>query len=244
MKVILCIAIGLVLLSGGAWLWKATRKAPRQQPAAILLRAKYEGIFRDYYREEIESAKKQGKKEVILPGGIALPTPDLSLEELLRDYGLFRVKVIDKETTVYLGVPEIPSADIDTWYKVEILETLHRQRKESDGAPPFELPCRFLPLLPSESLLVENGGAITVDGVTLVGEVSTEGVVYFPKEEYLIVGSLDYGGKLIMRGSGRASVFHVKNSRLMPHGQMERRLVREMEERYGNDLDRLRSSVH
>jgi hypothetical protein len=242
MKVILCLTIGLVLLGGGAWLWKATRKAPRRQPVASVPRAKYEEIVRDYYREDIESAKKQGKKEVILPGGIALPTPELSLEELLRDYGLLRVKVIDKETTIYSPVSEIPSADIETWYKVEILETLHRQAKVSDEPPPFELPGRLLPLHPSESLLVEQGGEITVDGVMVIRAVSTEGVVYFPKEEYLIVGYLDYGGKLIRLVSGRASVFHVINKRLMS-GQKKHRLVREIEERYGNDLDLLRSDV-
>src|SRR5215510_1696983 len=242
MKVILYIAIGLVMLSGGAWLWKLKMSASRQQTAADIQRPKNENILRDYYREDIESAKKQGKKEVILPGGIATPTPDLSLEELLRNYGLLRVKVIDKETTIYVSTPEIPSADIETWYKVEILETLHPQRKVSDEQPPFELPSRLLPLLPSESLMVEQGGVINVDGIAVEREVSTEGVVYFPKEEYLIVGYLDYGGKLIMRSSGRASVFHVKNKRLKS-GQKERRLVREIEEKYGRNLDRLRSGV-
>jgi hypothetical protein len=161
----------------------------------------------------------------------------------LRDYGLLRVKVIDQETTVYASVPEIPNADIETWYKVEIMETLHRQDKVSDEPPPFELPSRFLPLLPSESLLVEQGGVINVDGVAVVREVSTEGDVFIPREEYLIVGYLDYGGKLI-RPEGRAGVFRINNTHLMPHGQKERRLVREIEEIYGNDLDRLRSSVH
>jgi hypothetical protein len=237
MKVILCLAIGLVLLSGGALLWKATRSASKQQTTADIKRAKNERIVRDYYRKEIESAKEQGKNEIILPPGIDLPVAQQSLEELLRDYGLLRVKVIDTETTV-----SEPYADIDTWYKVEILETLHQQRKVSDEAPTFELPGRFLPLLPSESLLIANGGEITVDGITVVREVSTESVVYFPKEEYLIVAYLDYGGKLIRPVSGRASVFHVINKRLHS-AQKEHRLVREIEERYGNDLDLLRSDV-
>ncbi len=237
MKLILYIAIGLVLLSGGAWLWKAKTSASRQQTPADIRRAKNEGIVRDYHRKAIESAKEEGKNEVILPGGIAIGFSQQSLEELLRDYGLLRVKVIDTETTV-----SEPYADILTWYKVEILETLHRQRKESDEQPPFELPSRFLPLLPSESLLVEQGGVITVDGVTVVREVSTDGLVYFPKEEYLIVAYLDYGGKLIRPVSGRASVFHVINKHLMS-GQKEHRLVREIEERYGGDLDLLRSGV-
>ena len=242
MKVILCLAFGLVLLSGGALLWKAKTSASKQRTTADIPRAKYEGILRDYYREEIESAKKQGKKEVILPGGIALRTPELSLEELLRDYSLLRFKVIDIETKVYVPVPDIPSADIETWYKVEILETLRQQGKVSDEPPPFELPSRFLPLLPSESLLVEDGGIINVDGIAVVREVSTEGVVYIPKEEYLIVGYLEYGGKLISRSSGRASVFHIINNHLKS-GQKEHRLVREIEERYGGDLDLLRSDV-
>jgi hypothetical protein len=242
MKVILCLALGLVLLIGGAWLWKAETSSPRRQTAADIQRAKYEGILRDYYREDIERAKEQGKKEVILPGGIATPTPELSLEELLRDYGLLRVKVIDKETTIYVTIPEIPSADIETWYKVEIVETLHSQRKVRDEAAPFELPGRLLPLLPSESLLVVQGGVINVDGITLVREVSTGDVEYIPKEEYLIVGYVEYGGKLITPSSGRASVFHVINKRLMS-AQKEHRLVREIEERYGNDLDLLRSDM-
>src|SRR5215475_1556386 len=121
MKVILCLAIGLVLLSGGAWLWRATRRVAKQQSTTAILRAKYEGMVRDYYRKEIESAKAEGKKEIVLPPGIDLPSPEQSLEELLRDYGLLRVKVVDTETTVYVSVPEIPNADIKTWYKVEIL---------------------------------------------------------------------------------------------------------------------------
>ena len=229
MKVILCLTLGLVLLSGGAWLWRTKMNVPRQQTSADTQRAKYERIVRDYHREEIERAKELGRKEVILPPGIDLPTPELSLEELLCDYGLLRVRVIDKETTV-----SEPYADILTWYKVEIVETLHEQRKVSDEAPPFELPSRLLPSVPSESLLVVNGGEITVDGVTVVSEVSTESVIYFPKEEYLIVAYLDYGGKLIRPVSGRASVFHIINKRLKS-AQKERRLVREIEERYGGD---------
>jgi hypothetical protein len=237
MKAILYLTLGLVLLIGGAWLWRAKMNTSRPQTSADTRRAKYEGIVRDYYRKDIESAKEQGKKEVVLPPGIDLPTSELSLEDLLRDYGLLRVKVMDTETTV-----SEPYADIQTWYKVEIVETLHRQNKSSDETMPFEAPSRLLPLLPSESLLVISGGVINVDGVAVVGEVSTESVVFITKEEYLIVSYLDYGGKLIRPVSGRASVFHIINNRLNS-AQKERRLVREIEERYGGDLDLLRSDM-
>jgi hypothetical protein len=237
MKVILCLTLGLVLLGGGAWLWKATRRTSTQQTAADIQRAKYERIVRDYYRKDIESAKEEGKKEIILPPAIDLPILEQSLEELLRDYGLLRVKVIDEETTV-----SEPYSDIRTWYKVEIVETLYPQNKRSDEPMPFEAPGRLLPLLPSESLLVISGGVINVDGVAVVREVSTGSVAFNTKEEYLIVAYLDYGGKLIRPVSGRASVFHVMNNRLHS-AQKERRLVREIEERYGGDLDLLRSDV-
>lgn len=239
MKVILCLALGLVLLSGSAWIWRAKTKASRQQTAADIQRAKNEGLVRGKYRTAIESAKEEGKNEVILRPGIDLPTPELSLEELLRNYGLLRIRVIDKETTVSES-----NADIKTWYKVEIVETLHHQSKMIRGEPPpFELPSRLLPLLPSESLLVADGGVVTVDGVKVIRKVSTAGNHFIPKEEYLIVGYLDYGGNLIRPSTGRAGVFRINNGRLKPFGQKEKQLVREIEETYGNDLDNLRSNL-
>jgi hypothetical protein len=241
MKVILCLALGLVVLVGGAWLWGTKKSPPRQQEPADIQRVKdkNERLVKDQYREDIERAKEQGKNEIVLPGGIALRTPQRSLEELLSDYGLLRVRVIDKETTV----SEL-YADIETWYKVEIVETLHHQSQMINDNPlPNEAPSRFLPLLPSESLLVTQGGVVTVDGVKVVKRVSTGDNHFIPKEEYLIVAYLDYGGKLIRPVSGRASVFKVKNGHLKSFGQKEERLVREIEEIYGNDLDNLRSNL-
>jgi hypothetical protein len=241
MKIILCLALGLVVVVGGAWMWGAKTKASRQQTDADIERVKVknEGLVRARHRKDIESAKETGKNEVILPAPVDLLTPELSLEELLRDYGLFRVKVLDKETTV-----SEPYAEIMTWYKVEVVETLHQQGKIiSDEPLPDEAPSRLLPLLPSERLLVVHGGVVTVDGVKVVRRISTEEIAYIPKEEYLIIGDLVYGGKLITTGSGRSGVFKVKNGQLKSFGQKEHRLVREIEEIHGGDLDRLRSDV-
>ena len=55
MKVILCLALGLVVLSGGAWLWGAKTKASRQQTAADIQRVRNEGLVRDQHREDIET---------------------------------------------------------------------------------------------------------------------------------------------------------------------------------------------
>jgi hypothetical protein len=241
MKIILCLALGLILLSGGAWIWGAKTKASRQQTAADLQRVniKNEKLVRDRYREGIERAKNQGENEVRLPPGISIGISQQSLEELLRDYGLLRVRVIDKETTV-----SEPDAYIKTWYKVEIVETLHHQSQVINGEPlPDEAPSRLLPLLPSESLLVVSGGVVTVDGVKVRQSVNTDENHFIPKEEYLIVAYLSHGRNLITPVTGRAGVFRINNTHLKSFGQKEHRLVRQIEERYGNDLDRLRSNI-
>jgi hypothetical protein len=89
--------------------------------------------------------------------------------------------------------------------------------------------------------LIVQGGVVTVDGVKVVRKVSTAGTHFIPKQEYLIVAYLDYEGKLIRPASGRAGVFRINNTHLKSIGQKEHRLVREIEEIYGNDLDNLRS---
>jgi hypothetical protein len=71
----------------------AKTKASRRQTDVDIERVKVknEGLVRARHRKDIESTKETGKNEVILPASVDLLTPELSLEELLRDYGLFRV---------------------------------------------------------------------------------------------------------------------------------------------------------
>jgi hypothetical protein len=247
-KLIYSLTAMLFLSGGGVLLWQYSDVFGRQTPSdrQRIDRAHKERLVRDNYRDDIESARAQGKKEVILPSGIAMPHPELSLEELLREYSLLKVKVVDKETKI-----DEPGADISTWYKLEIVETLHRQEKtqskiqEKLGDAPLlnETPSRLLPLLPSESLLVVQGGAITVDDMTVVRKVSSNQVIYIPKEEYLIVGNLEFGGKLFTPASGAAGVFQVKNNNLKSFGPERHRLVREIKDRYGDDLGYLRAGV-
>lgn len=235
MKITHYLALGLVLLVGGAWLWGAS--VSRQQTAADIQRAKNEGIVRDHHREEIERAKAESKKEIVLPGASIIPSTVTSIEQIMRNHSLLRVKVIDKETTVD------DTADIKTWYKVEVVETLHQQDKISDKPLFDEVPGRFLPLLPSESILIVSGGEITVDGVRIIRMISSCGVDYILNEEYLIASHLDYGGKVIFPVAQSAGVFRIENTNLKPLGHKQHKLVREVEEMYDNDIDRFRSDV-
>jgi len=239
MKVILYIALGLVLLCGGALLWRAKTSASRQPTTADIQRAKYEGIVRKKFRKDIERAKAEGKDEIVLPPAEGCPSTVNSIEMIMRDYSLLRVKVIDKETTV----PD-PDADINTWYKFKVIETLQQQDKISDAPLLDGVPSRLLPLLPSECILIVSGGEITVDGVRVIRVIGDYGVDYIRGNEYLIASKLEYGGKVILPIAQAAGVFRIENTSLKPLGNRWKKLVREVEERYGNDLDNLRSGVH
>jgi hypothetical protein len=108
MKVILCLALGLVVLSGGAWLWGMKTSASRQQTAADIRRARSEKTVLDNHRGEIDRAKAGGRNEVLLPASNEIRIgPSSSIEDIMRNYSLLRVKVKNKET-----VASEPYADI------------------------------------------------------------------------------------------------------------------------------------
>src|SRR5262245_63383441 len=120
MKVILCLTIGLILLSGGALLRRAKTSASRQQTPADIQRAKNEQKLRDKFHDHIASAKAEGRRElVIIVEGV--PSDVTSIEQVIRDYSLVRVKVKDKETTV-----SDSDGSLQTWYKLDVLEVLRR----------------------------------------------------------------------------------------------------------------------
>lgn len=237
MKLIHYLVIGLILSSGGLMLLRSVGviHKPTEQEKH---QARLQDLARDRYGEEIERAKAENKTTILLPAAFGMPSTVTTVDQVMRDYSLLRVKVIDRETAI-----NEPDADIKTWYKVKILEALHQQDKISDK-PLFDgVPSRFLPLLPSESILIVSGGEIIVDGVRVIRAISSDEVDYMLNEEYLIASGLDYGGKVIFPIALAAGVFRVENTSLKPLGHKEHRLVHEMEEMYGNDVNRFRSDI-
>ncbi|MBO0859729.1 MAG: hypothetical protein J2P21_14965 [Chloracidobacterium sp.] len=158
------------------------------------------------------------------------------MADILGKYSLLRVKVIDKETTI--------SDDIQTWVKLETLEVIHRQNKVDDqplveGAPP-----RFLPLQPSECILIEPGAAATIDGIH-VERWGRSDYTLLRGREYLIAAYMESGGRLIIPVANHEidGIFAVHGSTLYPLATPDRELVREVEQVYCNDLDLIRFGV-
>jgi hypothetical protein len=159
---------------------------------------------------------------------------------VIRDYSLLRVKVVDSETVISKSDADV---DIQTWYKLQIIESLHRQTEIGESPILEGSPDRLQPLQSSESLLVLQGGVVDVDGVKVV-RVFTNGEPSLTLNgEYLIPAKLEYGGKQMTPISGTESIFKVDGAALRPLGHKNGQFVREVQDTFGNDLSRIRSHV-
>ncbi|HEV2666261.1 MAG TPA: hypothetical protein VG324_15185, partial [Blastocatellia bacterium] len=140
MDIFRCVRGGLFLSVAGALLLQNSSGRSAQDE-----RGRPQGALKN----DIQTALKEGRREITYIVSCELPTGINSMADLLRESSLLRVRVIDKETTI--------SDDIRRWVKLETLERIHQQNKVDDqplveGAPP-----RFLPLQPSECILIEPG---------------------------------------------------------------------------------------
>src|SRR5690242_19598990 len=100
------VALGTWTTTGYAW-----QQEPRAQPE------------RDHYSRvaaAIARAKATGVNEIRLMSPIVLPTGVATVDDLVRDYTLLRVIVHDATTLV-------GDQDVETWYKLGVLEVLNRQ---------------------------------------------------------------------------------------------------------------------
>jgi hypothetical protein len=188
---------------------------------------------KDILKYQIEAAKEAGSREIIFIQKCNMPSGINSLAQILAEYSLLRVRVMDKETTI--------SDDIRRWVKLKVLEVIHRQNTVDDeplveGAP----PC-FFPLRPSECILIEPGAAATIDGIH-VERLDRNDYTLIRGREYLMAAYLQDGGKRIT-SLGPDSIFAITGSTLYPLATYDREVVRDVEQVYGNDLDRIRLSV-
>ncbi len=235
MKVIHYLVIGLFLSGGGVMLLQYTRII-RQPTAEEKQRIKFEGLVQERYRADIDRVKAKGGSEIKIVSEV-LPSSITTLEQITSKYSLVRVRVKDKEVSVN------PNGSIQTWYKVDLLGFEHKQDEIGEGTLPDNVPSRFLPLLPSESLLSEGCGTITVDGIRIESVVTRDKFVLDPQGEYLIAAYLDCEGKLIRQVAQSAGVFQIEYTTLKPLGQRHLELVREVDQKYGNDLARFRTDI-
>jgi hypothetical protein len=225
MDIFRCVRGGLFLSVAGVLLLQNSSGRSAQDE-----RGRPQGILKD----QIQTALKEGRREITYIQVCDMPSGINSIADVLRESSLLRVKVVDKETTI--------SDDIRRWVKLEPLEVIHQQNKVDDQPLVAEAPPRFLPLQPSECILIEPGAVATIDGIH-VENIGPNDYTLIRGREYLIAAYLESGGKRITPVAGVDGIFAVTGSTLYPLAPNDRPLVREVERVYGNDLDRLRLGV-
>jgi|GEM_PF-2072064 len=238
MKLILCLAGGLVLLSGGAWMWRAKTNATQQQTVAGTQLSKNERIVLEKYRDKLDRVKADGTNKIVI-FTTAIPSPIRSLQEIINEDSLLRVRVIDKEIVV-----NEESLSLSTWYKLAVIEVLQQQAKIEDNFLPQEIPDRLLPVRNSEAIVVLTGGAITVDGVRIVHTFGNGFFALSKNQEYLLFAHLESGGKFIRPIADSAGAYRIEKNTLVPlEKRPDHTLVQEMREKYNNDLDSFRADM-
>lgn len=238
MKIIFCLALGLVVLIGGAWIWEAKTSPSRQQSITGTQLSKNERIVLEKHRNKLDRAKADGTNEIDLYT-TAIPFPIKSLQEIINEYSLVRVKVIDKE----IAVGE-ESLSLTTWCKLAVIEVLHPQAEMDSNFLPQEIPDRLLPVRDSEAVVALTGGEITVDGVRIVNTAGKDDFDLSKNQEYLLFAHLESSGKFILPIQGSAGAYRIEKNTLVPlEKRSDHPIVREIRELYNNDLDSFRADV-
>lgn len=234
MKTIHYIVLGLILSGGGILLLQQTGII-RQPTAEEKQRLKFEDHIKKRYGSDLDQVKATGKNRIRTVSE-SVPVLIGTLDEVTDQFSLARVKVLDKETSVF------PNGNIRTWYKVDLVEFEHKQDKIGEAPLPDNVPSRFLPLLPTESLLFIDGGEMDVDGVH-IEQILNDNIVLKLGAEYLVAVDVQSEGKLLFQIANSEGIYQVEEGKLKPLCQSSHDLVRDIDRKYGNDLNRMRSAI-
>src|SRR5205085_3126843 len=107
-----------------------------------------------------------------------LPTGLETVTEVIRDYSVLRVGIIDSLITT-------DDDDIRTWSKLRILETLSEQPRISEGPLLPNVPLRLLPVKDGEVIYVVSGGSVRIDGITIVQLPPEPGLVLRKDRQFI-----------------------------------------------------------
>jgi hypothetical protein len=184
----------------------------------------------------VRQAKAEGRTEAKLPTPVITPTGVQTIDDVVRNYSVLRVVVIDKVTGD-------DKTDIQTWYKLKIVETIHPQLSISEESLPPGVPTRLLPVNASETIYVMTGGESAIDGVTVVQHPAEKGLALQNNKEYVGIFFLEYGGRLATPAAASAAIFEVQNDDLKPQGDEDNELVKNIRFLFKSRLSSLRSEV-
>lgn len=219
------LVVGVAILAATGNPWQQKQSAPPE---------------RDHYSRiavAIEQAKAAGIHEITLSSPLVMKSAVRTVNDLIRDYSLLRVTVVD-------GTSVVDDQNVQTWYKLSVLDVLSRQAQVRQRSLPPDTPRPLLPLGGSEVLFVITGGTAVVDGITVTESPVDAGLVLHKDRQYVGGFLLDSSGQLARTAALTASLYELNNNEdLTPLGSPEHPLVRDFRDYLGNRLTALRNTI-
>jgi hypothetical protein len=187
-------------------------------------------------RQAVEKAKASGLKDVTLIPIPGLPTGITDLDGAIANHSILVVRLVGKVTT--MGHPD----HLMTWYKAEVEEVIGKQKAVSSDPVP-EIPAQFRQIGPNEILLPTQGGSLIIDGVS-VHETSPINSLLALNSRYLICVDLRHEGQVGTLFAELDGLLLIKpEGTLKPLGNVSDGIVRDIHERFADDLEFVRSYV-
>jgi len=214
--------ITLLILLSGLWtgysLSSPQQTAPRGQRTDPTLLS-----------SRINKAKEKGVTELIVPAPVPYLAEVSGLEEALANYAVFIGMPIDSTSII------VDPRNIMTYHRFKILEMLSARARPNVGVPE-ELPTTLVPPKSDEIYVLEGGGTVVVDGVTVTQRGDYE---YKKGEKYLLFVSRNLAQSTAMVNLGQYGVFIVKGDSVEGIVREPTPLKRDISERFANKIDNL-----
>lgn len=185
---------------------------------------------------EVKSAKSHGQNNVELVAPIGMPTGISTVDDVLNHYSVVIAELVGKRVGA-------DADDVNTWYKFRISELLAEQPNNSLEALTDRVPQDLLPMQPEEFLILQNGGKIVVDGVT-VTETPRNDLSFDTPNRYVLFLHFESSSKVASLAADRASAFLITaEGELAALTKRPHPLVKDVQVQYNNRLDWLRDDA-
>jgi hypothetical protein len=191
--------------------------------------------------KHVQDAKEKGKKKVVFPAPIGIPSQVESLSQAIDTYPVLVVQLVAQKSYAQ------GEDDIITWHKFKIIENLSKNKAfySSNMNLQEALPEEtfYQELKEDEFLIPQSGGSLNVDGITLIQESSKFPLLSL-NQKYLLFPSKNPSEKIGRMELGPYGVFTVNpDESLSPLVKQETPIGKDIKQYQGNSLSRLKTSL-
>ena len=127
---------------------------------------------------------------------------------------------------------------LTTWYRFEEGDVLSSENAQTTDTHSIKLdPARSSPLKDKEFFVVEEGGSIKIDGVTVIEQIPGVRPVSIG-QDYVLFARLGADRGAAVAG-GPAGMFQINGDQLIPRAEDSTPLTEDLSQKFGLSLDQL-----